>query len=193
MNSMKPILEIRHNRFIYLALSPFPLAFSGLFFWVLFLNDEPLFGDDIMGTVIFGFFIPVGIFLSYHWFSRFLKNTPIFSVFEEGFESNTNGVSSGLIRFEDIRKVEEQLLRDGPRGSSAALAIYFKNPQKYEQQQPAMVRMLRSAVKATGAHHEQRLSSTTEEEMPVLIPISTLGARYPQIKKIIEDKIGQSK
>lgn len=190
MNSMKPILEIRHNRFIYLALSPFPLAFSGLFFWVLFLNDEPLFGDDIMGTVIFAFFIPVGIFLSYHWFSRFLKDTPIFSVFEEGFESNTNGVSSGLIRFEDIKKVEEQLVREG-RGQSAALAIYFKNPEKYEQQQPAVVRMLRSAVKLTGAHHAQRLSSTTEDDMPVLIPISTLGARYPQVKKIIEDKIAQ--
>jgi hypothetical protein len=190
MNSMKPILEIRHNRFIYLVLSPIPLAFSGLFFWVLFLNDEPLFGDDIMGTVIFGFFIPVGIFLSYHWFSRFLKDTPIFSVFEEGFESNTNGVSSGLIKFGDIKKVEEQLVREG-RGQSAALAIYFKNPEKYEQQQPAVVRMLRSAAKFTGAHHAQRLSSTTEEDMPVLIPISTLGARYPQVKKIIEDKISQ--
>lgn len=186
---MKPILEIRHNRFIYLGLAPIPLMFSGLFFFILFLAEEPIPREsDTIGTLIFGFFIPVGIFLSVHWFLRFLKDTPVFSILEDGIISNTHGVSSGLIRWQDIRKIEEQEVRDG-RGASYALAIYFKQEGRYEQEQPLLVRMLRWAVKATGIHKIQRLSDSDETELPVLIPISSLGVRYEQVKKIMDEKI----
>jgi hypothetical protein len=188
---MKPILQIRHNRFIYLAITPLPLALAGLFFYAFFSSDMASeFGDDLAPKIAASFFILIGIFLSTHFFMRFLKNTPVFSIYEEGFEANTNGVSSGLIKWEDIKKAEEQIVKQGP-GKSAALAIYFKQPDRYDQQQPLAVRMLRSAVKASGAHHLQRLSSTTEDDVPYLIPISTLGDQYPQVKKIIESKIAQ--
>lgn len=188
---MKPILEIRHNRFIYLALAPIPLALAGLFLFLVFLSDTTSeFQDPTAAKIVFSFFILVGIFLSYHWFMRFLKDTPIFTIYEDGFESNTHGVSSGIIKWDNIRKIEEQLVREG-RGQSAALAVYFKDPNLYASQQPVVVRILRSAVEKTGAHHAQRLSSTVEDDLPYLIPISDLGERYPQVKKLIEDKIAQ--
>ena len=189
---MKPILEIRHNRFVYLLLAPLALVLSGLFFYLIFLSDiTSEFQNQTTPKFIFSFFILVGLFLAYQWFRAFFVNEPIFTVYDEGFESKTHGVSTGLIRWQDIRKVEQQQIRDG-RGSSAALAVYLKQPDKYNQEQPVGVSMLRSAVKATGLNQAQQLKGANDEDLPVYIPIGSLGARYAQVKKIIDAKVAQN-
>ncbi len=189
---MKPILEIRYNRFIYLLLAPIALALSGLFFYLIFLSDDMSeFQTETTPKIIFSFFILVGLFLAYQWFRAFLKNEPIFTVYEEGFDSKTHGIRTGLIRWRDIRKVEQQQIRDG-RGYSAALAVYLKQPDKYNQEQPLAVGMLRSAVEATGLHQAQQATGPTEEDVPVYIMIGPLGERYAQVKKIIDERVVQN-
>lgn len=188
-NNMKPILEIRYNRFIYLLLAPIALALSGLFFSLVFLSDiMSEFQNSTAAKIVFSFFILVGAFLAVYWFRAFLKNEPIFTVYEEGFVSKTHGVNAGLIRWQDIRKIEQQQIRYG-RGFTTALAVYLKQSDKYNQEQPLVVNALRSAVKATGLHQVQQVSATSEEDLPVFIPIEALGERYAQVKKIIDEKV----
>lgn len=166
----KPILEIRYNRFIYLLLAPIALALSGLFFYLIFLSDsQPELQADTTLKLVFSFFILIGLFLAYQLIRAFLKNEPIFKLYEDGFEAKSNyQLSTGFIRWKDIRKVEEQRIRDG-RGYSAALAVYLKQP----------------------GHRAQQASGTSEEE-PVYILIGPLGERYAQVKKLIDEKVAPS-
>lgn len=190
--NMKPLLEIRPNRFIYLLLAPLALSFAVGFFFVVFLSDiVSEFKDPLMPKIIFSFFMLVGLFLAQHWFRAFLKNESTFTIYEEGFESNLYGVSAGLIRWQDIRKIEDQQVRYG-RGFSAALAVYLKEPDKYTGEQPWVVRVLRQVIEVLGLHKAQQASGTSEEDLPVYIPIEALGERYAQVKRVFDEKVGKA-
>ncbi|HMO32741.1 MAG TPA: hypothetical protein PKE63_00685 [Lacibacter sp.] len=122
---------------------------------------------------------------------RFLKNPPVFTIYNEGFESNTNGVSTGLIAWSNVAALEEVVVRSNSGSGTreeAALAIHLNDPRLFTQNQPALVRFFYQLAGASGRY---RTPGQNPEAVPILLPITALGAHYLQARELMEQLSGQ--
>lgn len=188
---MKPLIEIKPNRFTHLILFPFAGGLATLFFWVAYIKEPFIFGDDLTGKVVLNLLILAGIFICYKSISQFIKNKPTFGVYDEGFISNTHGVSSGLMLWKDIKRIEEKVMTKEDETSDNTLAVYFKNPDHYANSQTGIIKGLLKLSSATQVMKKIDSSSNESEGLPLIILAGSLGKRYSQIKLVMEEKIKQ--
>ena len=198
---MQPLLEIRHGRAGYFVLAFFALV-MGLFFFVFgFLGGadftEARYGEPetisltqkIMSSVAM---LVCGFLLSF-FFRRFLNNPPVFTIYKEGFESNTNGVSTGLIPWNNIAALEELVVRSNSGSGTreeATLAIHLHDMHQFTQNQPALVRFFYSLAGKTGRYRSPGAPGHNPEAVPLLIPITALGSQYMQARELLQQLSG---
>jgi hypothetical protein len=186
---MTPILEIKPNRFTHLIVFSFALGLSGLFFWLLYIKDPGVFEDDWTGKLIITLLIPVGIFICFKSISLFIRHKPTFGVYEDGFINNTHGISSELMKWTDIKRVEEKMLNKEDGSSDRALLVYFNNPDHYTNSQTGGSKVLLKLASAPPISRQLDGSFTDRDGLPMMIMIGALGKHYNQIKFLMEEKI----
>jgi len=172
---MLPI-EIRHNRFLYLIPIPFCFFLMYVFYWVLFVNPEvessiwPMYLISVFVFLVGAFMIVVSI-------KQFLKNPVVFRMDDEGIEVNEAGVSSGFIRWQEIREIKETMAPGRRRQS--VLAVYLKDPSAHSKQYG---KALQPIVNLSNA-----MNGTA-----IYISAGILGKEYSNIRMMIEKKIHSS-
>lgn len=124
----------------------------------------------------------------------FLINPAILSIYKEGFEANTNGVSTGFIKWGDIANIKEVVVSiSGSSGKSkeTALAVYLKYSNDYERQQPTLVRLLMQLAKRSGKYKLLNSDGGVEEnDLPILIPKAALGQEAENVKHLMTKLCG---
>ncbi|RYY96299.1 MAG: hypothetical protein EOO11_13815 [Chitinophagaceae bacterium] len=173
---MTPI-EIRPNRYLYLI--PIVLALGLIFLFVYFTLFNPE-GDELpaMMYVMTGFMVLVGGFLCIKLAGRFLKNEALLRIDDEGIESNEGGITSGLIRWSEIREVREIEIPWNGRASrtQTVLAVYLHDPEKQRSRyNPALRALTNFAGELMGAS--------------VLLTKSLLGNEYNRAVQAIRSKV----
>ncbi len=189
---MKLIKAVRYDRYSYLALAIIVLSFISLINYFLYFSEDAITETNESFKYPFAFFTLIGLFLGYFWLKSFFTNPAIFSIYDEGFESNTNGVSSGFIRWDEVERFEVLNIKYG-RGYSDAIAVYFKRPDLYDSKQPLLIRILREIASWTGVFKKKDVSNNFDEGMPYLIPYDALGREKEQIVKLILDLLEANK
>jgi len=131
---MQPI-EIKFNRFSYLIPIPFVLFLMWVFYWFTIAEpDENFTGNVKIFLIVTVFVEAVGLFLTIYFFRQFLKPPVIFRMDDEGFIYNPSGVSTGLIRWDEISDVNEVNIAEVVPNSQVnelALGIQLKNPAEF--------------------------------------------------------------
>lgn len=186
---MKSLIEVKPNRFIHLIMFLFAGGLTTLFFWLVFIQDPSILGDDAMGKVIVSLLIVGGIFMCYKSVTQFIQNKPTFCVYEDGFISNTHGVSSGLIYWKDIKRIEEKVMTKEDGTSDNTLAVYFNDPDHYANLQKGIIKGLLKFASVPLVMKKIDSSANVEEGLPLIIMAGSLGKKYSQIKLVMEEKI----
>ncbi|GAA4320833.1 STM3941 family protein [Flaviaesturariibacter amylovorans] len=174
---MTPI-EIRPNRFLYLIPIVIALGLMFLFVYFTFVNPE---GNEMptMMYVMSGFMVLVGSFLSVKLFQRFLRNEFVFRMDDEGIESNEGGITTGLIRWSEIKEAREIKVPSSNRRSMATetvLALYLHHPEKQRARyNPALQALTNFAGELMGSS--------------VLITPAVLGNQYNRALELIRARV----
>jgi hypothetical protein len=133
---MQPI-EIRPNRFAYLIPIPFVLFLMWIFYWFTIAEPNENFTGAVKIFLVVTVFVEaVGLFLTAYFFKQFLKPPVIFRMDDEGVVYNPAGVSTGLIRWEEISDVNEVNISQvvpNSQVNESALAIQLKNPEEFRK------------------------------------------------------------
>ncbi len=198
---MQPLLEIRQGRAGYLVLAFFALVMGLVFFIFGFLGGagfvEAPYGESTSVSIPQKLLSSIAMFvcgfLLSFFFRRFLSNPPVFTIYKEGLESNTNGVSTGLITWTDIAALEELVVRSNSGSGTrkeAALAIHLHDMRLFTQNQPALVRFFYSLAGKTGRYRSPGAPGHNPEAVPLLIPITALGSQYMQARELLQQLSG---
>src|SRR5688500_6288110 len=99
-------IEIRYNRYSYLIPIPFILLLMWLFYKFILTEPEEPIQDKMLIYVAIGIMV-VGSFLVLNFIWRFIKAPVVFRMTDEGILYNPAGVTTGLIRWDEIENVEE--------------------------------------------------------------------------------------
>jgi hypothetical protein len=190
---MQPVLEIKHGRTGYFILSLLSFVFIILFTWLGFFFDGPLNADTFtpeqkipLGQTIFcsaGILVCSLLFI--HWVGRLIKNPSVFSIYKEGFESNTNGVSTGIIKWSNVKRLEEVIVSSNSGSGTrreAVLAVYLKDPEAYTKEQPRLVRFFLNLANRTGRYKLTDYKDITEDAAPIMLPMVVFGKKYDEVK-----------
>lgn len=193
---MEPVLVIKPNRFIFLIMAFIALGMSLVF--AVFAVIPDLFSDagpfssgeqlSIMEIIIFGFFCLLGLFLCFVWVKMFLKDTAAIAIYKNGFEANTNGISTGFIAWTDIEMLEEVLVSSNSgsgTGKEAALAVYLKDPSVYTQRLPLFFQWATKLAGKSGRYSHTNKYGVTEDTPPIFLPFASFGTQYEEAKKLM--------
>lgn len=188
---MKTLIEIKPNRFTYLIVFPFAGGLASLFFWLVFIKEPSIFADDLIGKVVFSLLILAGMLLCYKSVSQFIQNKPIFVVYEDGFVSNGYGVSSGLMSWKDIKRIEEKVIMRKDGTSYNTLSIIFKNQDHYANSQTGIIKTLLKFFTKIKVMNKIDATPADSESLPLIIMVDSFGKKYSQIKLVMDEKIKQ--
>ena len=190
---MQVLKEIKYNRVGYLVVSFFALLLCFLFVWVgyFFESDDFLVDQQrplglVIGCTLGAIFCSVLFTL---WMRSFFINPIILSIYEEGFEANTNGVSTGFVNWDDVSSVKEITRRvTGGTGTrkESAIAIYLKNADEYLKKQSAPIGLLMKLAKRTGKY-KFRDTDNNEfgDDLPIFIERAALGREADEIIRLM--------
>ena len=198
---MKPVYEVKYGRLGYFIASFFTLFLVMIFTWVGFFFDGPINRDAFIPktevpigvTIGCSIGILVGTFLLIHWIGRFIKNPSVFTIYKEGFESNTNGVSTGLINWKDVAMLKEDVVDVSTgRGTrqELAFAIYLKDFDKYVNKQPVIIRYLLKLSELISG--QQTYTKRADKGLPIMVPADLFGKNYEEFKEKISETSGLS-
>jgi len=183
---MKPLIEVRSNRYYNLIVIPFAAGLGYLFFWLSFISDDPPFEDDALGRILLVVFVFVALLICILAIRTFLKNKSLFIVYEDGFVTNTHGVASQKVLWRDISRIEDKIVPNSESRPERVLAIFFKDPDYFAYSKSKTVgKMMRMATIAKGVAQ----GDVPETEAPLLIPGGSLGEKFEEIKSFIEKHI----
>lgn len=138
---MQPI-EIRYNRFAYLIPIPFVLLLMWLFYKFVLIDPQQPIKDKIFIYAAYGV-IAIGTFLVLNFTWRFIKAPVIFRMDDEGILYNPAGVSTGLIRWDEIDNVNEtniKVVRNDAPVFETVLAVKLKDPGAYRKRYNIAIR-----------------------------------------------------
>lgn len=173
-------IEIRPNRFLYLIPVPFCLLLMGVFYWFV-LGPEATVEDGMFYYVAIGVLV-VGAFLTFQFTRQFFKPPVTFRMDQEGFEYNPAGVSSGLIRWNEVASIEEKQIKTmsgSVPGFSTVLAVTMKDPAAFRKRYNVL---LRKAVQL----------SEDVNHASVLIEPAALGKQYGEIRDTMIRQAGEA-
>lgn len=130
---MAPI-EIKYNRYTYLIPIPFCLLLMWLFYQFVLNEPQEEIQDKNFIYVAIGA-IAVGAFLTLNFAWRFIKAPVVFRMDDEGILYNPAGVTTGLIRWDEIDNAEEVQITTYNNGTAivGVLAISLKDPEAYRR------------------------------------------------------------
>lgn len=146
----------RVPRLLHLVCLVPTIGLTVLFTDLVFLPGEGLLpaetkeGVDGFGRLIFGFFTFVGVFLSGVFLYRFIKNPWYFRMDEEGFEYSPGGISSGVVKWSEVERLDYTTVKQGGPVSPThlrVLGVYLKDPASYISRQPLALHALLEARK----------------------------------------------
>jgi hypothetical protein len=183
------IYDRRIPRWIHLACLVPTIGLTGLMAWVVFFrqpSDDPfnrVEEIDATGQIIFGFFVLVGVFMTGVFVYRLFRNPPYFILYEDGFEYSPGGVSTGLIKWSDIVELRDETVLDGGasgQGRSPVTAVVLRNPGKYVERFPAVLRPL----------FAQRMQMNSS---PILISQAEFGRDHDAILAIMRGQVAKAR
>ena len=199
---MEPVLSVKPNRFIYLLLALIALALAILF--IICVVDPGFFAEtrevdaggqpSLMPRIIFGFFILIGLFLTFVWIRMFIKDEPTIVIYQNGFEANTNGISTGFVAWNDIERIEEVTVKRG-NGSTKepTLAVYLKKPELYTRRLPLFLQWVMKLAEKSGRYRHEGKYGVMEDTVPVFLPVASFGAQYEMAKQLLFEGLHQTK
>ncbi|RYY89852.1 MAG: hypothetical protein EOO15_04930 [Chitinophagaceae bacterium] len=165
---MTPI-QIKSNRLVYLIPIPICIGLMYAFYWALFESPDKAEGQGFLKVVAVFVFL-AGTFLIYMSIRHLLKPPVLFEMNDDGILLNEGGVSSGLIKWEEIREVKETMVPTSRRGQLVpVLAVFLNDGVVRKQRYNAL---LQSVANLAGA-----VSGT-----PFYITPSILGKQYEAVK-----------
>jgi hypothetical protein len=175
---MQPI-EIKFNRYSYLIGIPFILALMFLFYWFTIANPDENFTGSVRLFLIVTLFVEaVGIFLIIYFLKQFFNPPVVFRMNNEGIVYNPAGVSTGIIKWEEIDNVEEAVITVYRNGTAYenVLAISLKDPEAFRQRYNVL---FQKALQLG----EKRYHAS------VLIEPGVLGKKYSAVKEEIKQRV----
>lgn len=186
---MEPVLVIKSNRSIYLVMAFVALGMSALFavFGIvpdLFSTPDPFSTPEqvsLTQRIIFSFFALVGLFLCYVWVKQFINDTPAISIYQNGFEANTNGVATGFINWTDIEKIEEVVVSSNSGSGTrkeAAVAVYLKEPALYTNRLPVFFQWTMKLAEKSGRYKHTGKYGEEDNTPPLFLPVAAFGMQY---------------
>jgi hypothetical protein len=198
---MEPLLEIRHGRAGYFVLSFFAVVLAAAIFVFGYLGGadfvEARYGEpetiSLAQKIMSGIAVLVCALLFFFFFRRFITNPAVFTIFREGFESNTNGVSTGFVAWSDVAGLEEVIVTSNTGSGTrkeAALAIHMQDMRLFTQNQPAWVRSLYTLAGRTGRFRSPNAPGYDPDAVPLLIPITNFGSQYLQVRELMQELSG---
>lgn len=145
-----PPYEFRVPRWFHIVCLVPTIGLTVLLFDLVFLPDTDLLSleleeIDTMAKVIFGFFTFVGLFLCGVCTYRFVKNPVVFRMDDEGFEYSPGGVSTGIVRWVDVERLDYTRVKVGRPGGTQylrVLGIYLKDPASFINRYPLAMHAL---------------------------------------------------
>jgi hypothetical protein len=183
---MKPIIEVRTNRYYNLIVFAFAAGMGYLFFWLSFISEEPPFEDDMVGRVVLIAFIFISLLICFMALRTFVLNKALFTVYEDGFIANTHGVASHKVLWKDIKRVEKKIVEDRDGKPEVVLAVFFKDPDYFAySKSKTLGKLIRYGTIARAYAH----GDLAETEAPLLIPGISLGKKFDEIKSFMEQQI----
>ncbi|MEJ8818751.1 STM3941 family protein [Lacibacter sp. H407] len=186
---MEPVLVIKSDRSIYLIMAFVALGMSALFtiFGIVpdfFSAPDPFSRPQeisVMQAIIFSFFALIGLFLCYVWVKQFISDTPAISIYQNGFEANTNGVATGFINWTDIEKIEEVMVSSNSGSGTrkeAAVAVYLKEPSVYTNRLPIFFQWVMKLATKSGRYKHTGKYGVEDSTPPLFLPVAAFGMQY---------------
>gem|GEM_PF-4697967 len=176
---MTPIV-IRPNRFTHLILIPPALVLMGVAAYVLLVKAEEEFLETTWYVVCAGILL-AGCFFMFMSLRSFFQNKFLFRVSEEGIESNDGGIGTGLIRWEEIRQVQELMMPNSFGDPKPALGLYLYNPRNF---QAAYNPLLASLMEAN-----RNIQGGDKVAPTLVLSPGTLGKHYAAVRKAMEERL----
>jgi len=191
------LIEVKPNRFYYLIPLPFLLLLGLVFFRFGFISAEPFHADTFAGpeeistgmVILSSLVLAVSLFLFLHWTYRFIFNPAVFTANEQGFTTNLAGIKTELIHWHDVAGIKE-INNSGSDGQDQySLAVYFKSPNAYLMKQGFLIRLIQDlALKAGYYRNLSNKPASRESDVPMLLPVKSLGKKYVEVKRLFEEK-----
>jgi hypothetical protein len=197
---MQPLLQIKQGRLGYLLVVALCLVLMLVFLYAILLGlhfwsdpaDRPE-SVDVIPIIMGGILIIPCLLLLYYFIKRMIANPAIFTIYAEGFETDTNGISSGLIPWKSIQAMEEVLVSMSQAGSirkESALAIHLTEMSILTDQLPRWARFFYKLAGQTGRFRTVNSPKNQPEAVPILIPINALGDQYEEAVKLMQQYSG---
>lgn len=125
----------------------------------------------------------VSLLLSIGFAYRWLRNPPTLRFYEEGFEYSPAGVSTGLIKWNDVVELRDETVLVSLVGTPArrpVTAVVLRNPDDYLGRFPAALRPLLAA--------NRKLNSS-----PILIAQGEFGPDHAAILAIMRENVAKAR
>jgi hypothetical protein len=197
---MEPILEIRGNRWSYAIVVFFCLLLNLVFvyailygfqFWAEpYEQPQPI---ELTPIIMGGLFLLLGLILLYYFAKLLITNPALFNIFSQGFESISNGVSTGVIPWNAIAAMEETVVTssggDGAR-RERVLAIHLNDMSVMTDQLPGCFRFAYRLAGSTGRYRTANTPKNQPKAVPIMLSIGMFGRRYEEVLALMQQLSG---
>lgn len=179
-NSDRVIYDRRTPRWMNFVAFIAAGALTAAFVYFVFLKEDADF--DLAGKIGFGFASVVSGSLALLSLYRIVRDPPYFVMYEDGFEYSPGGVSTGLIKWTDVRELRDESVLNSKVGTPARLpvtAVVLRNPDEYVRRFPSALRPL----------FELRMKMNSS---PILISRGEFGGDQPAIIAIMREQVAKA-
>lgn len=171
-------IEIRPNRFGYLIPIPFCLLLMWLVYKYVLIDPQQPIEDEMFFYIAYGIMI-IGGFLALNFAWRFIKAPVVFRMDDQGILYNPAGVTTGLIRWDEIADANEKnikVVRNDAPVYQTVLALKLKDPEAFRKRHNlVLAHLLKLGNKMYDAD--------------VLLEISVLGKKYDAVKEELRKRV----
>lgn len=173
----QPFHEVRPPRFVHAIALAATAGLVSAFVWFLFLRDVPE-GDepDLMMQIVGGAATVVGVFLIGVFLRRLMMRPASFWCGEEGFVYQPGGVSTGLVRWSDIKELRDIGVQVAAQTHENAVAVVLHDPAAYIARQAGWLQPL--------FRKRARLSGS-----PLVLRATDLGRDYVRVKAMMAERV----
>ncbi|MFM7710829.1 MAG: hypothetical protein ACKO5C_07925 [Ferruginibacter sp.] len=196
---MEPVLEIKQGRLGYLV-GALLSSLLGFIFFDLGLNHAAVLsryvediksldgqsGMEFLPYMVLVMTIPLTIISIYNA----IKNPVVFTVYNDGLQANTNGISTGLVYWHQIISIEETTMTSRSGSGlrvDVVLAIYLKDRTSFTGKIAGLERVLKKVVDQTGSlNPNEAVMSKQPDGFPILIPKAVFGKQYDEAVDLIQ-------
>jgi hypothetical protein len=182
-----PILELTHQGGLGGALlifltTAFVVGLNVVAFWPDLVHLDPstvAFDGKFVFWLIYG----VGHFLLLAFTLRVIRHRPWFVVSKQGFYYAPGDLSPGMIRWEDVVRIDETELLSSPGGRGApvlrkALVVTLRDPDKYLGRYNPLLKVLADASRAV-------VQAQTGGKEDLVLLADDFGVRYDEVKALM--------